>query len=182
MAADVTSAIQPAPVALIVASRLSLFACLLVHSPSPASCYACGCGCLRFPAEVDSPMCLVKDMVKDRIIYLEISYRPFVVYDDRCPMQCAHSPRTSGAALTHNNTENLQQHAETTMRMRYAGGAHACAPECTQRRSLQCPAEDPADALTCDQQCSVWSTHFPPSPCRLVSFAALPLHPAQRWT
>ena len=42
------SAVQPAPVALIVASRLRLFACLLVHPPSPASCYACGCGCLRF--------------------------------------------------------------------------------------------------------------------------------------
>ena len=48
MAADVASAVQPAPVALIVASRLRLFACLLVHPPSPASCYACGCGCLRF--------------------------------------------------------------------------------------------------------------------------------------
>ena len=48
MEADVASAVQPAPVALIVASRLRLFACLLVHPPSPASCYACGCGCLRF--------------------------------------------------------------------------------------------------------------------------------------
>ena len=48
MAADVASAVQPAPGALIVASRLRLFACLLVHPPSPALCYACGCGCLRF--------------------------------------------------------------------------------------------------------------------------------------
>ena len=160
-----------------------MLVCLFTPPPRPRATLVAVDVCVsRRRSTAQCRMCLVKDMVKDRIIYLEISYRPLVVYDDRCPMQCAHSPRTSGAALTHNNTENLQQHAETTMRMRYAGGAHACAPECTQRRSLQCPAEDPADALTCDQQCSVWSTHFPPSPCRLVSFAALPLHPAQRWT